>query len=116
MIDLRQLILRIDDNKDIPTHLCLDLDCRIQGDDPKPLIKVINYIVNFLRPLTDQEIQIALDAQRGNFVLAFIAYTPSAEMAPVSTQLSEALKLYEASMQTAFEPGKYIQMILTFPK
>ena len=116
MIDLRELIRLINEKKNIPTHLCLDLNCKINGEDPKPLVKAINYILNYLRPLTDQEIQIALDSQKENYILVFIAYTKAASVQPLPETLERSLESYLASLEKVFEPAKYIQLKLIFPK
>jgi hypothetical protein len=116
MIDLRQLILRIDEKKNILSHLCLDVDCKIQGEDPKPLIKTINYILNFLKAAAEGEIQISLDAQKENFILVFVAYTQRPAASFLSEPLKEFLNSYKAKIEHVHEPLKYFQVKLTFPK
>ena len=46
--DLKQLIYLIKDNKDFDANLILDEGCRIETEDPKPLIKPLNYIINYI--------------------------------------------------------------------
>ena len=47
-IDLKQLLHLIHDNKEFDVNFILDEGCVILADDPKPLIKVLNYLINYL--------------------------------------------------------------------
>jgi hypothetical protein len=116
VIDLRQLILRIDKNKNIPTHLCLDLNCKIQGEESTPLLRAINYILNYLRLISDKEIQIDLDAHASKYQLVFIVHTDHEEIPGVSDALRKALPPYRAKLEFIHEPKKYVKFQLTFDK
>ena len=47
-VDLKQLLQLINDQKGLDTNLCLDSGCVIDVEDKTPLIKVINYFLNYL--------------------------------------------------------------------
>lgn len=113
-INLRELILLVKENKDFDSHLCLDLGCSIQSDDAKPLIKAINYIINYLKEAGEGEIQIDLDSHHSKHQLVFIIHTAKIIFPPVSEQLHAALISYDASAEWFFEPGKYAKCQLIF--
>ena len=46
-VDLKQLIMLIKDNKNFEANLILDEGCILMTEDPKPLVKVVNYIINY---------------------------------------------------------------------
>jgi hypothetical protein len=114
MIDLRKLMLMIQEQKQMNANLALEFDCDLDHDDPKPLIKVINYIINYLSGLSDNAIEISLNAYREGYMLSFALFTDVKEVPPLSDQLEEALKTYNGSLELKQEEGKYIQLIITF--
>ena len=114
MIDLRKLMLMIQEQKQINANLALEFDCDLDHEDPKPLIKVINYIINYLAPLSDNAIEISLNAYREGYMLSFALFTDLAEIPPLSDQLDEALQTYNGSLELKQEQGKFIQIIITF--
>ena len=50
-VDLKRLIYMIKDTKNLNANLILDDGCVFDTADPKPLVKVINYIINYLEIL-----------------------------------------------------------------
>ena len=114
MIDLRKLMLMIQEQKQINANLALEFDCDLDHDDPKPLIKVINYIINYLVPLSDNAIEISLNAYREGYMLSFALFTDLTDIPPLSDQLNEALQIYNGSLELKQEQGKFIQIIITF--
>ncbi|MBL7994600.1 hypothetical protein JNM05_04440 [bacterium] len=113
-IDLRELILHIKENKDFKSHLCLDIGCSIESDDSKPLIKVINYIINYLKDAGTGEIQIDLDSHHSKHQLVFIVHTENTNIPLQNDQLHSILKSYGAEAEWIFEPAKYVKCVLTF--
>ena len=116
MLDLRDLMKKIQEQKEMNANLSLEFDCVIETDDPKPLIKVINYIINYLTPLTDRSLEISLNAQMRGVLLSFSIFTDQTSFPPLSEQLNDALQNYNASYQVKQEECKYFQIILTFDK
>jgi hypothetical protein len=116
MLDLRDLMLKIQEQKEMDANLSLEFDCAVETDDPKPLIKVINYIINYLTPLTDKSLEISLNAQLSGILLSFSIFTEHASFPPISDQLNNALRIYDADYKVIQEEGKYFQIILTFTK
>lgn len=113
-IDLRELILLIKQNKEFDSHLCLDIGCTIEADDSKPLIKVINYIINYLKETGSGEIQVDLDSHHSKHQLVFIIHTENTNIPPQNEQLHSVLKSYSAVAEWIFEPAKYVKCVLTF--
>lgn len=114
LIDLRDLIMMIHEKKNMNAKFALEFDCRIEVEDYKPLVKVINYAINYMSQLTDQPMQISLNAGSGGYMLGFSAFTSAAEFPPVSDQVGDALKAYQAVIALSGEPGKYVKLLITF--
>ena len=114
MIDIRKLIIMIKEQKGMDANLSLEFECFADHEDPKPLVKVINYLVNYLTPLTEKPIEISLNASRDGSVLSFAVFTEQTELPVLSDQLSGALKVYNASLDVKHQQGEYLQIILTF--
>jgi len=113
---LKQLILLINDEKNLEADLCLDLDCKVFAPDIKPLIKVINYIINYLKQLSQSKISIGLSAQKEEFILSFVIHTSESVFPPFNNGVSEALKEFQAAVETEFNPERYAKVLLTFKR
>jgi hypothetical protein len=114
--DLKKLMLLIQENKEFNANFCLDEGCLFQADDAAQLIKVINYIINYLTPLTQKPLEVALDLRPNDFILNMMAYTDQAELPEVHDQIPGILKKYSASIERVQENGKYVQLKLIFSK
>ena len=114
MIDLRKLMLMIQEQKQMNANLALEFECDVDHDDPKPLIKLINYIINYLTPLSEKAIEISLNAYREGSMLSFALFTEETEIPPLSDQLDDTLKLYNASLELKHDEGKFVQILITF--
>ena len=112
MLDLRKLFLMIKEQKEMDANLNLEFDCMLDTDDPKPLVKVINYIINYLTPLASNSIEISLNAHREGFMISFSVFTEHMEFPEFSDQLAASLAEFNARFENKFEQGKYIQIIL----
>jgi len=115
-VDLKKLILFIYDSKDINANLNLDSGCTVETDDQKPLVKVINYILNFLQQITDMPLEIGLELHSKESVLNLLAYTEKTDIPEPSPNIAEALKQYGAAYETQPKPGKYFQFTIRFKK
>ena len=114
--DLKQLIYLIKDNKDFDANLILDEGCSIDTEDPKPLIKSINYLINYLNQLTQQPLEISLDLRENDYLLSLMAYTGTETLPELNDQLDEALKTYNAVKEMIHEKNKYLQFKVRFTK
>jgi len=113
-IDLRDLILMIKEHKQINTNVALEFDCVIETEDVKPLVKVINYAMNYINQLTDQPLHISLNATNRGITMSFMAFTVLADFPAISPKVSEALIPYNAELEQKGEPGKYAQLLINF--
>ncbi len=113
-VDLKQLIMLIKDNKNFEANLILDEGCILMTEDPKPLVKVINYIINYLGQLSDQALEISLDLRTNDHLLSFMVYTDQTELPAVSSEIDNVLKTYKATLEKIHETGKYIQLKVSF--
>jgi len=116
MLDLRDLMKKIQEQKQMNANLSLEFDCIVETDDPTPLIKVINYIINYLTPLTDKPLEISVNAQMSGVLFSFSIFTEETTFPPLSQQITEALQVYNATYEVKQEEGKYYQIIITFTK
>jgi hypothetical protein len=116
MLDLRDLMKKIQEQKQMNANLTLEFDCFVDTEDPKPLIKVINYIINYMTPLTDKALEISVNAQLSGVLFSFSVFTEQTSFPPLSQQMIEALQFYNATYEVKQEEGKYFQIIITFKK
>lgn len=113
-LDLRQLLLMIEQQKDIDANFCLDHGCVLNTDDPRPLIKAINYILNYLNEHTEATIEVGLSQLTDQFRLSFMAITDHGNLPAESEKLAEAFSAYGAEVQRDFQAGKYVQFTVNF--
>ena len=113
-IDLRNLLDFIVKNKDVETRVNLDADCKVKAEDPKPLIKIINYLINYLKQITDNAINISLTKQSEGCLLCLIVSTNQKKLPPLSENLKKALKSFNAAIRIVFEEEKYVQLLICF--
>ena len=115
-VDLKQLLYLISDQKDLDINLNLDEGCTFEADDPKPLVKVINYLINYMAQLSEQTIEISLDLLPEHFRLSFLAYTTVETLPEISGNIQSTLDMYQASFQLHHEKGRYAKASVSFQK
>ena len=115
-INLKQLLLLINDEKNLNADLCLDLDCKVITADIKPLIKAINYVINYLKALAAEPLHIGLSSEKDSFILVFLAVTDRHEIPPFDVKINELLKPFHTMAESSFESGKFAKILLKFPK
>lgn len=113
-IDLGNLVRYIIENKDVETTVDLTTDCTLHAEDQKPLIKIINYLLNYLNQLTNQPINVSLKKQSEGCLLCFIISTDHTEIPPIAENLEDVLKSYNGTMRVIFEEEKYAQILICF--
>lgn len=115
-IDLKLLIQLIDDQKDIETNLILDDGCRIEAEDQAPLVKIINYFMNYLHALSNGPLQISLDLMGDSYLMSFITYTDKDAIPEVSSNVNDALGIFRAKYDLEHKVGSYVQVKIHFSK
>lgn len=115
-INLKQLILLIQEHKNLSAHVCLDVGCMLPNADPKPLLKIINYCVNYLRQFSDSEMQIDLDTHQWGYLLVLIIHTQRFELLPFNPDIDEQLKHFSATCNVSFEPSSYAKIEIRFQR
>ena len=113
-IDLRDLLMMINEQKQMNANLTLEFDCVIETDDVTPLVKVINYAINYVSQLTDQQLQISLNVSMSGITIGFTAFTDLQALPEISSKVNEALVPYNAVLEQKGEPGKYTQLLIEF--
>jgi len=113
-IDLRNLLMQINEHKQMNAKLALEFDCILETDDVTPLVKVINYAVNYISQLTDQPMQISLNASMSGITIGFTAFTEALVLPELNPKVSEALAVYNAVLEQKGEPGNYTQLLISF--
>lgn len=116
VIDLRDLMMKVQEMKKMSANLALEFDCVIEVEDINPLVKVINYSINYITQLTEQELQISLNQSMSGITLSFTAFTETTELPAINEQVIDALKQYQGSIELKSEPGKYAQLLILFKK
>ena len=115
-VDLRDLMMTIQEKKQMNANLSLEFDCVIQVEDVTPLVKVINYAINYIAQLSDQQMQISVNATLSNITLGFTTFTNKETFPPINPQAQDMLKQFSASMDLKAEVGKYAQLLIIFTK
>jgi hypothetical protein len=113
-VDLRDLLFLIKEQKGMDASLGLEFDCVIETDDVKPLVKVINYAINYTAQLTDQAQQISLNTSISGIILSFTGFTSAQELPEINPGVNDALQKYGAVMEQKGEAGKFTQLLITF--
>ncbi|NUM81611.1 hypothetical protein HUU42_12470 [bacterium] len=113
-INLKQLILLIQEHKNLSAHFCLDVGCVLPQADPKPLLKMINYCINYLRQLGNDDMQIDLDTHRWGYLLVLIIPTKLSELPPFNPEIHEQLKPFSATCSLLIEPSSYAKIEIKF--
>ena len=115
-VDLRDLMMTIQEKKQMNANLELEFDCVIEIEDVTPLVKVINYAINYITDLSDEQMQISVNATLSNITLGFTSFTSKETFPPINPQAQDLLKQYSASMELKSEIGKYAQVLIVFTK
>jgi hypothetical protein len=113
-VDLRDLILKIKEQKQMNAELTLEFDCVIDTEDISPLVKVINYAINYIAQLTDTPQQISLNASMSGITIAFTTFTERTDLPAISPQVNEALRIYNGVLEQKGDPGRYTQLLIHF--
>ena len=115
-IDLRDLMRKIQEMKKMDANFALEFDCVIEVEDINPLVKVINYSINYINQLSDQKLQVSLNQSMSGITLGFTIFTDTTELAAINEQVNESLKQYKASIELKKETGKFAQLLISFEK
>ena len=113
-IDIRKLVMMVNEQKKLNAQLALEFDCIIEIEDPKALVQVINYIINFCGQLSEKAPYISLNDQMDEFLLSFSVNTEATELPPFNEKVIETVKEFDARMEIKLEPGKYARIIIAF--
>ena len=115
-VDLRNLMMTIQEKKQMNANLELEFDCIIEVEDLTPLVKVINYAINYITQLSDQQMQINVNATLSNITIGFTTFTDKQTFPPINPQAQDMLKTYSATLELKSEVGKYAQLLIVFTK
>jgi len=102
------------ENKGLQANLILDEGCYLQTTESKPLVKIINYFINFLQQYSSAPMEISLDLLEGKYLLSFVAFSDRPEIDAPSDQLADALNDYQAEYKLIHDKGRYIQVKIQF--
>jgi hypothetical protein len=115
-VDLRNLMIMINEKKGLNAQLALEFDCTLEVEDIEPLVKVINYSINYIQQLANKPLQISLYSGFNENSLVFQAFTSKSDFPALSEKVSEAMTAYKGTINFDGEPGKYAQIQLKFKK
>ena len=94
-LDLRELLQLIDSQKNLNTNLCLDHGCLISVSDPRPLVKAINYMMNFLNEYSGETIEINLNLTSERIYLKLMSLWEKDDPVEIPDQLAEVFQDYQ---------------------
>jgi hypothetical protein len=112
--DLRDLLLMIKEKKGVNANMTLEFDCKIEAEDIKPIVQGINYAINYVSQLTEQEMQISLNAGVNGLKIAFTASTSKDVFPELNPQVVALLEENEAKLELDGEPAKFVQLLILF--
>lgn len=115
-IDLKQLLFLIREQKELEINYILDEGCVIETEDAKPLIKVLNYFINYLSQLSQVPLEVSLDLLPVTYKLSLLAYSDLETIPDLSDQIQKTLDDYNATFELAHIPDKYVQVNVIFEK
>ena len=115
-VDLRDLMKTIQEKKQMNANLELEFDCIIEVEDINPLVKVINYAINYISQLSDQQMHITVNATMSNITLSLTTFTDKQTLPPINQQANDMLQPYSATLELKNEVGKYAQLLIIFTK
>jgi len=75
---------------------------------------VINYAINYTSKLTEQQLQISLNASMSGITIGVTAFMESTELPEINQQVNEVLAPYNAIIEQKGELGKYTQLLISF--
>jgi len=75
---------------------------------------VINYAINYTSKLTEQQLQISLNASMSGITIGVAAFMESTELPEINQQVNEVLAPYNAIIEQKGELGKYTQLLISF--
>lgn len=115
-IDLKKLLILINDEKDLHADLCLDLDCFIVTDEPQPFIRSVNYIINYLGSLSTATLHIGLSAQKDVFIISFLVHPLDTPPGLLRREAEETLRGYGVKTEVEIKYPHYGKILLTCPR
>jgi len=113
-VDLKNLVQLIVDQKNLDANLILDEGCYLQVEDKTPLVKILNYFLNYLTGITKQPMEISLDLMSNSILLMLMAFTDKDDFSDISPNLKDALLQYNGKFELANKPGNWVQIKLNF--
>ena len=113
---LRDWIIALHEKKRFPAHLCLDTGCTLVIEKIKPLVIVLNALVDNLRSVSTQEIHIDLEAHQKKDQLVLIVHTDRETKPIVKTTITDAIHEIGAEFYEEFMPKQYLKYQLTFSR
>ncbi len=115
-LDLKQVLRFIVEQKNLQANLILDEGCVLHVEDPKPLIKVLNYLLNYMKQLGNRPLEISLDLMHDEYLVSLLTYTEREDLPELSSNLQPVLDIYHANVELRHEKGKYVQIKIHFKR
>lgn len=112
-IDLKQLLILIDDDLDLDADLCLDLDCRIITPEPEVLHQTLRTIITYIRSETQGTLSIGLSALRNAFDVVVVGRTDATTVSP---KPDVSFEPFGGALSFEFSPENYLKAWIRFDR
>ena len=114
-LDLKNLVMMIATQKDFEAEYSMDQGCSIETEDPKPLVKVINYMLNFISQNAPNYAVVSLELRDKFYKLSFIGNSDSPIAAlSLNEQIADVLKSYNATCELIIDREKSLRLEIEF--
>ena len=114
-VDMKQLLYAINDKKQMDVNFCMDEGCQLITTDKTALIKVINYLMNYMNSITETTLELGLELLPRKFVLNIIS-TISTSPPDISNAISTMLSADQIQFDYIHVEDKYVQIKLSCPR
>jgi len=114
-LDLKQLLILIDDDLDLEADLCLDLDCHVVTENPSKFVRLLRTVITHIRTHARGPISIGLSALRDSFDIAIVGHTDLTEI-PEEPPVKNEFEIFGGTGSFEFLAGKYIKALIHFER
>ncbi len=114
-IDLKQLLILLNDDLQLRADLCLDLDCRIVTDDPRTLTSLFRNVIVSIRDHSTGWLSIGLSALRDSFDVAIVGRCGN-NITHAEPIAADTFSNFGGVAFFEFVPQSYVKVVIRFER